>query len=67
MLRAAGGDNAYQFDCEPFGTSLDGLDIAFCEFEKVEGKWSYRIIKAETVAYSREWKSRLSGVEKGSA
>jgi len=33
------------------GTSLDGLDICFVRFEKVDS-WSFEIIKAETVSYS---------------
>lgn len=40
------------------GTSLDGLDIAYVEFIKNE-KWSFRIIKAETLKYVPEWYSRL--------
>ncbi len=40
------------------GTSLDGLDIAYVEFVKNE-KWSFRIIKAETLKYVPEWYSRL--------
>lgn len=32
------------------GTSGDGLDIAFCEFQK-ENSWSFQIIKAETVPF----------------
>jgi len=42
------------------GTSLDGLDMAICHFEYTSGKWSYTILAAETLAYSNEWKSRLS-------
>jgi anhydro-N-acetylmuramic acid kinase len=45
------------------GTSLDGLDIAFCMFNKKHGGWQYRIIYAETVPYTSEWKMRLAGVE----
>ncbi len=45
------------------GTSLDGLDIAYCSFEQIESKWRYSIIVAETLPYSDEWTSRLSGVE----
>ena len=41
------------------GTSLDGLDIAFCEFEKNK-KWKYKIIHAETKKYNKEWKEKLS-------
>jgi anhydro-N-acetylmuramic acid kinase len=49
------------------GTSLDGVDIAFCIFELKEGKWSYRLEKGETIPYSAEWRSRLSRLENGSA
>ncbi|CAG5081889.1 anhydro-N-acetylmuramic acid kinase [Parvicella tangerina] len=40
------------------GTSLDGLDIALCEFEK-DDKWSFGILFAETQKYSDQWVSRL--------
>ncbi|GAA5033654.1 anhydro-N-acetylmuramic acid kinase [Marivirga lumbricoides] len=33
------------------GTSLDGLDIAYCKFEKTDDKWSYEIVEAETITY----------------
>ncbi len=50
------------------GTSLDGLDIADCEFfRKADGKYDYKIIVADTVPYSDEWKQRLSTLENGSA
>ena len=32
------------------GTSLDGLDIAYCHFRKTDTGWDYRIITAETIA-----------------
>jgi len=35
------------------GTSLDGLDIAHCEFNSRDGKWSARIIQAETISYEK--------------
>ncbi|HEY4799113.1 MAG TPA: anhydro-N-acetylmuramic acid kinase [Bacteroidia bacterium] len=41
------------------GTSLDGLDIAYCEFRKGK-KWSFRIPHAKTVNYSKAWKHQLS-------
>lgn len=49
------------------GTSLDGVDIALCEFHHVHQQWTFQILKAETIPYSEEWKNRLSGVEKGTA
>ncbi len=41
------------------GTSLDGVDLAFCCFFEDEGHWSYRIQRAETIPYSTKWKQRL--------
>ncbi|MCX7861724.1 MAG: anhydro-N-acetylmuramic acid kinase [Bacteroidales bacterium] len=41
------------------GTSLDGLDIAYCEFWQTK-KWHYRIHYAQTVSYSLAWKQKLS-------
>ncbi len=49
------------------GTSLDGLDIACCEFSLDDGRWNYKIHCAETVPYSDDWKKRLSTLETGSA
>ncbi|UII33461.1 anhydro-N-acetylmuramic acid kinase [Fulvivirga ulvae] len=36
------------------GTSLDGLDLAFCEFEIEDGLWSYQIHGTETRSYPEE-------------
>jgi len=41
------------------GTSLDGLDIALCEFEFAK-KWNFKIEKATTIQYSDYWISQLS-------
>ncbi len=41
------------------GTSLDGLDLALCEFENRNGKYRYKIVKAETVAYTKLCASTL--------
>lgn len=49
------------------GTSLDGLDIAFCRFTVDKNKWDYEIVKAETKAYSEEWKRKLLSLEKADA
>ena len=37
------------------GSSLDGLDIAYCEFCNEKGKWNFKILKTEIVEYPAEW------------
>ncbi|NOX85467.1 MAG: anhydro-N-acetylmuramic acid kinase [Chlorobi bacterium] len=41
------------------GSSLDGVDMALCEFVRNEGIWSFNMIKAITCPYSEEWKITL--------
>ncbi len=41
------------------GTSLDGVDLAFCRFIEDKGHWDFRIQRAETIPYSTKWKRRL--------
>lgn len=41
------------------GSSLDGLDLAFVEFEETGGKWKYEITASECVAYEEEWMAKL--------
>ena len=38
------------------GSSLDGVDMALCEFVKKNEQWSFTIQKAHTYPYSEEWK-----------
>jgi anhydro-N-acetylmuramic acid kinase len=40
------------------GTSLDGLDICLAAFEK-QDKWTFQILKSETLPYSKDWENRL--------
>ena len=40
------------------GTSLDGIDLALCTFTK-NHKWQFKIEKAETLKYSKQWKKIL--------
>jgi anhydro-N-acetylmuramic acid kinase len=40
------------------GTSGDGLDIAFCEFEKKE-KWTFQILSSETVPFPKKLGKKL--------
>lgn len=42
------------------GTSLDGLDIAYCVFENRQSGWKYSIEQSSAVKYSPKWLSRLS-------
>ena len=42
------------------GTSLDGLDIAYCVFEKKESGCAFSVEKAQTIKYSSAWKEKLS-------
>ena len=41
------------------GTSLDGLDIAFCEFSTSSKSINYKIENAITYKYSKEWENKL--------
>jgi len=44
------------------GTSLDGVDIALCQFEIRNGKWKFRIEAAETIPYSSKQAKLLTGL-----
>jgi anhydro-N-acetylmuramic acid kinase len=41
------------------GTSLDGLDIAYCHFVERGEQWSYSIEQSECIPYSNKWQQRL--------
>ncbi|MBJ7880472.1 anhydro-N-acetylmuramic acid kinase [Gelidibacter salicanalis] len=45
------------------GTSLDGIDVAYCTFEKHE-TWNFEIIAAETFSYPASWLSKLKDLVK---
>lgn len=49
------------------GTSLDGLDLAYCRFEFLAGKWIYKIFCADTYEYPDGWRRRLSTLENSTA
>ncbi|MDX2172413.1 MAG: anhydro-N-acetylmuramic acid kinase [Bacteroidota bacterium] len=49
------------------GTSLDGLDLALCEFETIKDKYNYKIIKAITIPYTEVWRARLTDVKDATA
>ena len=41
------------------GTSLDGLDIAGCSFEKKNNHWNFAVHKTQTLPYPEFWKEKL--------
>ena len=45
------------------GTSLDGLDIAYCQIDDA----GFNLLAAETYPFPREWVRILSSLEKASA
>jgi anhydro-N-acetylmuramic acid kinase len=49
------------------GTSLDGVDIAFCRFAVDNNNWNYTIVHAETIPYSAYWKQLLVSLENADA
>lgn len=45
------------------GTSLDGVDVAYCRFINKEN-WQFEIIYADTLAYTNNWKKQLENAHK---
>ncbi len=44
------------------GTSLDGLDIAYCHFHKKESAWEFSILKTESIEYTPDYKEQLKNI-----
>jgi len=42
------------------GTSLDGLDIAYCHFENNNNKWKYELMCSGFIEYTATWKKKLT-------
>jgi anhydro-N-acetylmuramic acid kinase len=49
------------------GTSLDGLDLALCEFEEKGNHYDFKIIKSQTIAYTPDRKEKLNNAGNASA
>lgn len=49
------------------GTSLDGLDLAYCTFIHTNNGWKYNIIQAETIPYKKQMVDFLIGAYQSSA
>lgn len=47
------------------GTSLDGVDLAYCTFQRNES--SFKINYAKTFSYTADWKKRLENADQTSA
>lgn len=41
------------------GSSLDGIDVAYCRFFENNNLWGYSVEFADTITYSDEWKTFL--------
>lgn len=44
------------------GTSLDGLDLALCQFSEHEGKTKFKLLASETIKYDKHWQNLLATV-----
>ncbi len=49
------------------GSSMDGLDVAYCVLSDVGGNWSCEIEAAESVSFSEEWNKKLQTITEMSA
>jgi anhydro-N-acetylmuramic acid kinase len=49
------------------GTSLDGVDLAYCKFILTNNIWEYEIIHTACYPYSEDWKVKLANAENTSA
>ncbi len=49
------------------GTSLDGLDIAYCHFTYRNDVFGYKVLAAETIEYDSELKSAFQRIENSDA
>ena len=42
------------------GTSLDGLDLAFCKLVHKKKGWKFELLESTTIKYTEAWKKKLS-------
>ncbi|MFH1321629.1 MAG: anhydro-N-acetylmuramic acid kinase [Bacteroidota bacterium] len=47
------------------GTSLDGVDMAYCRFSRLNdnSEWRYEIVEAKTIKYNSKWIKKLQNLE----
>ncbi len=41
------------------GSSLDGLDVVYCQFAKQNDEWQFKVLETEVIPFSEEWIARL--------
>src|SRR5690554_2672226 len=41
------------------GTSLDGIDIVFIEFQHDDARWTFDMLNAQIISYSKYWRKEL--------
>lgn len=41
------------------GTSLDGLDLAYCSFFLINGRWRFELLESKSESYDANWTKRL--------
>ncbi len=49
------------------GTSLDGLDLAYCHFFHQKNQWSFSLVQIKSVSYASELESKLKNAVNTSA
>lgn len=49
------------------GSSLDGLDIAYCRFVKNDAGWLFELLQTEVVEFTPEWVERLKALPQSNA
>jgi anhydro-N-acetylmuramic acid kinase len=49
------------------GTSLDGLDIAYCSFGNIGKKWNFDVLQAKTIKYPKNLAEKLAKAPEMSA
>lgn len=49
------------------GSSLDGLDIAYCRFSFLNNEWRFEILRCDTIAFNDEWVQNIKHLPIASA
>lgn len=44
------------------GTSMDGIDLACCDFWEEKGNWKFELVQAESIPMDPQWQARLQNL-----